>query len=161
MPHPAITPASCYSPLSDVRAHGPRVRVDDLSAPTEKFVARVSAFITTPTEKFVARVSAFITTSDRRPSRATGLAAAATVGLRFYSDVPTDSRRHRWRAACCQLWCPTRRDPASVVSTGEHLTALSTPATASTATHTHEKAFVRKNTCNLYGNILIYIGSKL
>ena len=29
----------------DFRTHGPRMRIDDLSAPSERFVARVSAFV--------------------------------------------------------------------------------------------------------------------
>ena len=62
------------SDFRDFRAHGPRMRIDDLSAPSGRFVARVSAAVTT---------------TDRRPGRGYVFPAADTAFDLFFA-VPSE-----------------------------------------------------------------------
>ena len=108
-------PLTCTD-FRDFRAHGPRVRVDDLSAPTGRFVARVPAFVgagddrlgcapfwpvadATPTPVFAVPSGA---TPPDSPPRAPTPPSEASVALppHLYPDAPKNSRRGRCRAAC-------------------------------------------------------------
>ena len=63
------------SDFGDFRAHGPRMKIDDLSAPSGRFVARVSVAVTT---------------ADRRPGRRYFFPAANTAFISVFV-VPSES----------------------------------------------------------------------
>ena len=70
----------------DYRTHGPRTRIDELSAPSERFVARVSASVAT---------------ADLCPGRGRILRAADTAFASFFFCTHRGRHGHRSRPCCC------------------------------------------------------------
>ena len=100
------------SDFRDFRAHGPRMRIDDLSAPSGRFVARVSAAVTT---------------TDRRPGRGYVFPAADTAFDLFFA-VPSEGSTGSTGAPSAATAVAQHAPFPRSTSQGVYSTAIADPA---------------------------------